>query len=328
MKRYLFFLVLAAFTLCSCGKKEAPVDLIFATDMAPDYDDVGALALLHALADSGEVNILATVASNKHWTAVPCIEVINTYFGRPDIPVAAVKGEAADRTTWHKGLRWTEELPKRYPHRLNSTDEAEDALKLYRRILSSRPDKSVTIVTVGFFTNLENLLLSGPDEISPLSGKELVSKKVKKLVSMAGYFPKGREFNVYVDVKAAQFIFKEWPTEILFSGFEIGNKVFTGKRLVESGVENSPIVDTYTMCLAQDDPKGRDSWDQTATLVAVRGAAPYFEVERGVITVNDDGSNTWAPDENGRHSRLIFKMTPQQITDIVENLMMYRPKGK
>ena len=145
---------------------------------------------------------------------------------------------------------------------------------------------------------------------------------------MAGYFPEGREFNVYVDVKAAQFIFKEWPTEILFSGFEIGNKVFTGKRLVESGVENSPIVDTYTMCLAQDDPKGRDSWDQTATLVAVRGAEPYFDVERGVITVNDDGSNTWAPDENGRHSRLIFKMTPQQITDIVENLMMYRPEGK
>ena len=308
MKRYLFFLVLAAFTLCSCGKKEAPVDLIFDTDMAPDYDDVGALALLHALADSGEVNILATVASNKHWTAVPCIEVINTYFGRPDIPVAAVKGEAADRTTWHKGLKWTEELPKRYKHRLNSTDE--------------------TIVTVGFFTNLENLLLSGADEFSPLSGKELVRKKVKKLVSMAGYFPEGREFNVYVDVKAAQFIFKEWPTEILFSGFEIGNKVFTGKRLVESGVENSPIVDTYTMCLAQDDPKGRDSWDQTATLVAVRGAEPYFDVERGVITVNDDGSNTWTPDENGRHSRLIFKMTPQQITDIVENLMMYRPEGK
>ena len=93
---------------------------------------------------------------------------------------------------------------------------------------------------------------------------------------MAGSFPEGREFNIYVDVKASQFVIREWPTPILFSGFEIGSQIFTGKKLMESGIRNNPIVDTYTMCLPQDNPNGRDSWDQTATLVAVRGASKYL----------------------------------------------------
>lgn len=326
MGKYILIFLSLFCMACSNNKTNEPVNLIFDTDMAPDYDDVGALALLHALADSGEVHILATVSSNKCATAVPCIEVINTYFGRPDIPTGAVRGEAADRTTWHSGLRWTEELPKWYPHHTKSTADSEDALVLYRRILSRQPDQSVTIVTVGFFSNLQNLLLSGPDSISPLSGKELVRRKVKQLVSMAGAFPEGREFNVYVDVKASQFIIKEWPTPILFSGFEIGSQIYTGKRLVESGIQNNPIVDTYTMCLPQDNPEGRDSWDQTATLVAVRGASDYFDVEYGSITVNDDGSNTWKKDPNGRHACLLFKMPKEQLTKEIEHLMMHMPE--
>ncbi|MDR3194486.1 MAG: nucleoside hydrolase, partial [Tannerella sp.] len=83
MKKNCFILALTLAFLASCAPK---VHLIFDTDLGPDYDDVGALALLHALADSGEVNILATVSSNKDERVVPCIEVLNTYFGRPAIP--------------------------------------------------------------------------------------------------------------------------------------------------------------------------------------------------------------------------------------------------
>ena len=42
-----------------------PVRLIFDTDMANDCDDAGALAVLHALADLGEVEILAIVTNRK-----------------------------------------------------------------------------------------------------------------------------------------------------------------------------------------------------------------------------------------------------------------------
>lgn len=323
MKRFICFFLLLCVVACTPGNK--PVNLIFDTDMAPDYDDVGALAILHAMADSNEVNILATVSSNKCETAIPCIDVINTYFGRPDIPLGAVKGEAQDQTSWHKGLRWTDELPARYPHTMKSSSEAEDAVKVYRKVLSTQPDKSVTIVTVGFFTNLRNLLRSQPDEFSSLTGVELVKAKVKELVSMAGIFPEGQEYNIKIDVKASQEVFQNWPTPVIFSGFEIGSQIFTGKKLAASGETGNPIIDAYTMCLAQDDPKGRDSWDQTAVLVAVRGPRDYFDIERGTITILDDGSNKWEKNEKGMHARLLPKMPVDQLTDVIESMMMHKP---
>ena len=75
----------------------APVDVIFDTDMALDVDDVGALALLHALADRGEARLLAIGISetarhdNGVWAA-PMADVIDTYFGRPDIPIGVFRG--------------------------------------------------------------------------------------------------------------------------------------------------------------------------------------------------------------------------------------------
>lgn len=324
MKKTLLLLVSICCIACSTENKT--VNLIFDTDMAPDYDDVGALAMLHAMADAGEVNILATVSSNTYETAVPCIDVLNTYFGRPDIPIGAVKGEEPNRTTWHTGILWTEELPKRFPHRVRSTSESEDALTLYRRLLSQQPDNSVTIVTVGFFSNLKNLLLSEGDQYSPLSGRELVAAKVKQLVSMAGIFPEGKEFNVEVDAKASQVVFSEWPTPILLSGFEIGYEILTGKRVIETQKNSNPVRDAYAICLPQDDPKGRHSWDQTATLVGVRGVRDYFDTEKGRITVYDDGSNSWQKDENGPHSRLLFKMPVDELTTIIEDLMIYQPR--
>lgn len=329
MKNIFLFIILCMFCACTPSQNEPKIKLIFDTDMAPDYDDVGALAILHALADSGEVSILATVSSNKCETAVPCIDVINTYFGRPDIPIGAVRGDdAPDQSTWHSGMRWTDELPKQFPHSIKKTSDSEDALKIYRKILSEQPDNSVTIVSIGFFTNLQNLLLSQGDEYSPLSGKELVHKKVKQLVSMAGQFPSGKEFNVYIDPKASQFIVNEWPTPILLSGFEIGEAVLTGKRLVESDIQNDPIIETFRMCLAQDNPEGRESWDETAVLAAVRGEANYFDSVQGRMIVADDGSNSWENDPNGPHAYLTFKMPVEQLTAEIEHLMMHQPMKK
>lgn len=330
MKTWAMMLLACLGFACAQQQKDEPkaVSLIFDTDMAPDYDDVGAMAVLHALADSGKVNILATVSSNKWETTVPCIEVINTYFGRPDIPLGVVKGEGVSQDTWHKGLKWTEELPARYPHRVKSASEAEDAVKVYRRVLSQQPDTSVVVVTVGFFTNLKNLLLSQADEISPLSGQELVAAKVKKLVSMGGYFPEGKEFNVMMDAPSSQYVFDHWPTPILLSGFEIGEKIITGKQTAAAEGE-SPIKETYAMSLAQDDPNGRNSWDQSTVLVAVCGTEPWFDVERGVMAVTPaDSLDHWTPDPNGKHARLVMKVPVEQVTETIETLMMHRPAGQ
>ncbi|WP_234997977.1 YhcH/YjgK/YiaL family protein [Parabacteroides sp. Marseille-P3160] len=298
--------------------------VIFDTDMGPDYDDVGALAILHALADSGEVNILATISSNLYENTVPCIEVINTYFNRPDLPLGRpLQGENIIDKRF-SGNYWAEKLPLSYSHKIKKTVETLNAIDVYRQILSSQPDTSVTIITVGFFTNLAALLQSTPDRYSDLDGQALVRKKVKHLVSMGGKFPEGREFNVFRDSISSKKVFDEWPTDILLCGFEIGRPIYTGLRLIASDIKNSPVKDVYSMCLKKD-TLGRSSWDQITVLVGVRGYERYFNTVKGRMIVAPDGSNRWKEDTRGKHEYLTFKMPKEKLTCLIENLMMHQP---
>ncbi|HLI93447.1 MAG TPA: nucleoside hydrolase, partial [Puia sp.] len=215
MKKTLLFLLVAAATTAYAQKTPLPV--IFDTDMGPDYDDVGAITLLHAFADSGKATILATMASNKYEGIAGVIDVFNTYFGKPNIPIGIPRSWAVnERDSQH----WTDSILAYYPHRITRNDQAEDAVKLYRRILAGQPAQSVVIITTGFLTNLHNLLKSPADSYSPLDGRQLVKQKVKQLVAMAGKFPQGWEFNVMRDSIASADVFDNWPTPILLSGFE------------------------------------------------------------------------------------------------------------
>ena len=332
MKSKLFLIITSLLITLSCSNQQkdktiTPVRIIFDTDLGPDYDDVGALAFLHAMADSGKAEILATVASNKQELVAPSIEVINTYFGRPGIPIGAPKTEGVNiGSPYH----WADTIVARYPHSIKSTGEVPDAVEIYRKILNEQPDSSVTIVTVGFLTNLSNLLKSQSDNISPLSGKDLVSKKVKKLVSMAGKFPQGKEFNVYMDSVASAYVFSNWPGEVIFSGFEIGWEIRTGLRLIKSEVSNSPVKDVFKICipLSEEDKNGRMSWDETAALIGVYGTESFFDTERGKIIVNPDGSNTWQDNPEGRHIYVKQKMSVSQMSSFIEDRMMHLPMVK
>src|SRR5512133_609393 len=131
MMNSLKFIVLFTLILLGCGnQKDKPVNIIFDTDLGPDYDDVGALAFLHAMADSGKAEILATISSNKHELVAPSIEVINTYFNRPDLPIGAPKNKAVNLGS---GQHWADSIVKKYPHRINSTSDVPDAVKIDRK---------------------------------------------------------------------------------------------------------------------------------------------------------------------------------------------------
>ena len=252
--------------------------------MGPDYDDVGAIAMLHAFADAGQARILATIASTNYPNVTPVLSVLNTYFNRPNIPIGVPKGKAiGDKDTQH----WSDTLVARYPHSVRSNDDRPDAVALYRQILAKQPDRSVTVITVGFLTNLANLLDSKPDQYSPLSGKALAAKKIKQVVSMAGKFPAGREYNVFRDTAASKIVFANWPTPILMSGFEIGEHIHSGLPLTQNkAIQHSPVKDVFRISLPKsaEDKNGRMSWDQTAVLVGVRGYAPYYTVKSGRLT--------------------------------------------
>ena len=325
--RYIVVLLIFCCAINGSAQKSAkPVHLIFDSDMGPDYDDVGAITILHALADKGEVKILATMASTKYDGVAGVLNVFNTYFKRPATPIGVPKGYALELRDFQ---HWTDTLLAKYPHKIKTNNDAWDAVKLYRKILAAQPDQSVTIVTVGFLTNLSNLLNTNADGYSPLSGTALVKKKVKLLVCMGGKFPAGFEFNVMKDAKASQNVYDNWSSPVIFSGFEIGQKIKVGLPLIHNAsIKNDPTKDVFRISipLAKEDSIGRMSWDETATLIAIKGYSTWYTLHKGRIKVADDGSDAW--DDNGTgQAYIIEKVDHKVVQDLINELIQHQPVG-
>ncbi|MHC4740561.1 MAG: nucleoside hydrolase [Planctomycetota bacterium] len=297
-----------------------PVGVIFDTDLDSDVDDVGALAVLHALANGGRVKILAVIVTSDDMHSPLCADALNTYFHRPDIPIGVNKA-----TKLRSFSRYTRKIAEEFPHDLESYADAEEAASLYRRILSSQPDRSVTIITVGHLTSLKNLLLSKPDTYIKLSGTALVEQKVKLWSCMGGKYPSGKEPNFYrPDPTSTGICLSLWPGKAVFSGAGIGNPIKTGgKTLEQNAPPNSPVRRAYEL---YNQFKGRSSWDQTAVLYAVEEYRKHWSVHKeGHSHAFEDGSNEWraAPDKD--HSYLIERTPPAQLARIIDNLMLQPP---
>jgi len=89
MRRILMVACLA--NLCFAAR---PV--IFDTDMGNDIDDALALAMLHALSDRGECQLIGVTLTNGHPAAVPYIRMVNRFYGRGDLPVGAAIKQLKD----------------------------------------------------------------------------------------------------------------------------------------------------------------------------------------------------------------------------------------
>jgi inosine-uridine nucleoside N-ribohydrolase len=325
MKHFFLCCIAALCTICGAAQKtKAPTPVIFDSDMGPDYDDVGAIAMLHAYADSGYIRILATVASTRYPGVAAVFDVFNRYFRRPELPIGVPHKTGLDLRDWQ---HWSDSVVARYPHTIRHNSEVPEAVAVYRQVLAAQPDNSVTVLTVGFLTNLADLLRSGPDGYSPLNGAALVRKKVKRLVSMAGIFPKGKEFNVEKDAAASQYVFSQWPTDVVLSGFEIGREIKVGLPLMRNqAIRNSPVKDVFALAIpmAKEDSAGRMSWDETAVLVTARGHQPWYRLERGTMTVAADGSNGWQ-EGSGRHYKLVAVAPPKVVEQLIEKTMAHQP---
>jgi hypothetical protein len=298
-----------------------PVPIIFDTDIENDVDDVGAVAVLHALADRGEARILAMGVSVTHKWSAPCLDALNTYFGRPEIPIGVVKRKGVET-----GSKYAETIAREFPHDLRTPNDAPDAVTLYRRTLAAEPDGSVVLVSVGFLTNVARLLDSQADAASELSGIDLVRKKVKLWVAMAGHFPQGREWNVFQDTASSKRAIEGWPTPIIFSGFEIGDKIQTGAAL-KNIPAGSPVRRGYELF---NGLQNRSSWDQTAVLYAVRGLdgglKEFWEVHGpGTCEILEDGGNRWRDAPDVKHTYLVRKMPEAKVAEAIEALMVAPP---
>lgn len=315
-----------------------PVPVILDTDLGPDADDAGALALIHGLQTVGEAEILAVACGTKSPWCAPAVDAINTYYGRGDIPVGTLKGPGAIGYSeeWY-GDSFTGYVAGRFDNDIRHAEYAEDAVAVYRRALAAARDSSVAVVVTGFQSNLQDLLESPGDSIDARTGAELVADKVRLLSVMGGYYPGGSEFNFISDGQAARYVVEHWPTPIMFSGFEIGEDLLTGAPLFDTPEEN-PVRASYhfwDLHFARQfepefDPETgiwpHSSFDQTAVLYAVRGLRDYWTAETtGCNVVLPDGSNRWESEPDCDHAYLIEKMPREELAEIIDELMVLPP---
>ena len=305
--------------------------IIFDTDMDSDCDDAAALAMLHALADRGEIELLAPMGASKHPGSPACTEALNTYFGRGDLPIGAPKRSSGTQ----QSSTYAEAIAKSFPHDIGSHEMVPDATMVYREVLASQPDESVTIVTVGDLTNLRFLVESEADEISPLSGRELVSAKVRQWVCMGSRYPADLDPNKWgnfkPDAESTVRAIAAWPTRITFTGGgKFAESLATGRRLSELP-RTSPVRRVYELYF-QGELKNRHSADQIAVMVAARGTGkPWKLVTEGYNHIFPNGTHEWreSPDKLNHEyiSALAEGEDAKRIATEMEELMLHQPKA-
>jgi inosine-uridine nucleoside N-ribohydrolase len=303
-----------------------PVRLILDTDIGNDVDDALALAMIHSLENRGEVHLLAVTITKDNRYAAPFVDLVNTFYGRPNIPIGVVHhGKTPDDASM---LRVPAERRNAaghyvYPHAITDGSQSPDAVDLLKQVLSQQPDASVTIAQIGFSTNLNRL-------IQTEEGKALVKRKVKLLSVMGGNFEKPEpEFNVFTDPGAAKALFKDWPTPIVFSGFEIGLRITFPYQAIQKDFDwaaNNPVVDAYNLYVGK--PDDHPNWDSTAVLYAIRPERGYFELSQpGTVTLGPKHVTVFTPDTDGNCRYLVLKAQQEgRIKAVIEDLVSEPPQ--
>jgi hypothetical protein len=306
-------------------KPTPPINVILDTDMASDVDDVGALTLLNDFMCQGECNLLAVVTNAGNGDSGATAHAINTYYHHESIPVGSYLGEGnpAVKSTltpappgpgvYHGNARH-DAIHKQFDPDFPTDDKLPAGVDIYRQALASAPDGTVTIVSVGAMPNVQDLIQSQPDSVSPLSGMDLIKAKVRELVIMAN------------TTQEDGYLLGKWPTKIKWTT-EAGSYVGTGQSLINTP-ENNPVRVAYGLF---GDPvhnalkDSRASWDLTAAWLAVRGVGDLWVVRPD----RDQGINDAIKAPFVLHpneSTITFKMRNEDVAKLINDELARPPK--
>lgn len=318
----------------------APVKLIVDTDLGSDVSNLISICNVNAMIDQGEVELLAVMTSTGLPTAIGAVSVVNHYYGH-DVPLGAYKGTLA------RDLQgpYVADLVSNFSSPVKTSAQVPEAFELYRKTLAEQMDGTVTIAAHGFLVNLHQLLISSPDKYSPLNGTELVAQKVKLIAIMGGMYPSstpmGHEWNFgggcsrspcSQSSESTAYVVKHLPgsVPVAFSGFELGERVHTGTRLLSgrdcpSSLPANPCRQAFADYAASIKQQWRQSWDSVTSLYAVRGAEGFYTLRHGHNVVNStDGSDVWNSDSTGfRQAYLVLNETVgvAPIQRMIDDLM-------
>ncbi len=280
---------------------ETKRSLILDTDIGPDCDDVGALAVLFRLQKMYNFDILGIINCTSNVYGNGTLDAVARYCDAGDIKIGQYSKPGFLDEPIHK--RYNQHVSEKYsPAFMAGTLKVYDSYTLYKEALESAEDNSVVIVTIGQLNALSELVERD---------SELIKKKVYALIAMAGKFPEGEEYNIICDGPAGKNVLENIPCPVIYTGSELGSQFMTGYSPDTIQVDN-PLFDSYK--LYTNGTMQNYSWDLTAVHYAIVGEDRFYSVsEPGMIEVDERGYNKWHDDENGTQAKLMLKSTPAEL---------------
>lgn len=299
-------------------QRKEPVRMILGTDWWSDCDDCVAVRLLANAHKCGIIELAGIAMNGCVEDSAASMSAFLCDMGLDDIPLGIdIQG------TDFKGVCRYQTVLASYPHKVMSNAECESGVHLYRRLLAES-EKKTDILEIGFSQILEALLKSEADEISPMSGIELVRKRVGKLWIMAGKWDDnpGSEHNFANNRRsrtAGEYLCDYWPTPITFLGFEVGLTVISAGKIEDKN-------DLLRIALeANHHANGRCSWDPMLALLAVindEEKAGYITVTGNAKVNPETGENYFTPDD-GIH-RYVVKSKPDRWYEECIDSLIYK----
>ena len=284
------------------------VRLFLDTDFGPDCDDAGALQIVHFLCDAGEAELLGVTHCTGNPYGLPAISALNRFNGR-EVPLGTTK-----RDFLSEYAKYNRPMSEKFPHEFADGRPQKDAVEVFREVMRAQEDGSVTVCSIGPLNNLAGFL-------TDRECRELIERKVVRLVAMAGNFTPGAkaEWNVEMDVPAAQKVMQEWPGEIIFCPWECGGPVQTG--MTYRGLEEKhPAACAYYHWT--ESGMARSSWDLLTVVQAIRPNNGLMTVSPwGRIRLDEKGVSTFAAELNGRHAYTINSATAEEISAALEEML-------
>lgn len=317
------------------AKTKTVPNIIFDNDMGNDVDDVMALDILLKYHDAGKINLAAILLDRDAPSAAAYCDLYDTWCGYPNIPLGIIK-DGANPTPEEKSYArkvWNLEEDGQPVFKRTHSDPTAlpDAVELYRKILSQAKDKSIVIIATGFSTNIARLMDTPADKYSPLTGMELMKKKVSWISVMAGDFqrPTYSEYNVKLDIPAAKKFFENTPVPLAFSDFLLGRSIkYPGTSVQQdfTWVKHHPFVEAYVVY--EKMPYDRPTWDPTSVLYAMEPNGGFFGLsEKGNVEVTEKGNTLFTPSATGKCRYLtVTDGQRKKILDFFTGLIPQRPR--
>ncbi len=303
-------------TSCCCAsmmnaQKKEPVKMILDADFGSSTDDLFTLMMVHHYIDEGLVDLKGIIVDRMGEKNAGVVDIFNTYYGHPDIPIGVERNGVVNPRVFipYDGICNLKGKDGKPMFKRTVTDFKNnlDDYKLYRKILSEAENNSISIVAIGFATSLSELLKSGADEYSSLTGVELVQQKVKGIYMQSGRFESNDSlcgYNMGAASAQSKIFYDLLPknVDLNMSPSMVGDKMnYLPEDVLADlkDVEINPIKAVYENYKCDT---GQRMWDSNCLVQAVYGDEAYNLSPRGWVTFVDKGDKSlmlFKEDKNG-----------------------------